>query len=220
MLCKNVQGSTFHRVSINDEGSGATMGRGVIVASVGNTALLEIHGVGSLQNPHTTFVFGSDGGFFKGTFHNGFRHQTAAGAAYVVNILNTDVTPMVRLPDYKLLTTGPAAYTNQPSCVKDYSAPALPGGTMANADSTILYSAGDTRSLLTVIATANRTTTLSATGVLLGQRWAFPFAVAQGFTWAFVNGGGGGGTLFTAPTTYIGTPEFIFDGANWKLYRC
>lgn len=100
----------------------------------------------------------------------------------------------------------------------------LPRGADIAATATVQWSDG----LRRVIAGlgANATITLGvaagADGRLpsKGDRWFFTRTDIGAFTVAFVNGGGGGGTLATLVASKVGFLEAEFDGVDWGLVAC
>jgi hypothetical protein len=64
---------------------------------------------------------------------------------------------------------------------------------------------------------ANRILTLGTTGVVAGDVVTIFFAqsASGGFHFDVANGGGGGGTLYSAPNTGERVVDFQFDGTNW-----
>jgi len=71
----------------------------------------------------------------------------------------------------------------------------------------------------TATLTANRTTTLGVTTAYKGSRFRYRTSGLGAFTMAFVNGGGGGGTLITFPALTAKSAEFVYDGTNWQLMQ-
>ncbi len=69
----------------------------------------------------------------------------------------------------------------------------------------------------TATQTANRTKTLSASGVTAGARVEITRLDTTAFTTAIVNGGAGAGTIFTFPGGIQYWAMFYFDGTDWSL---
>lgn len=87
---------------------------------------------------------------------------------------------------------------------------------LGNADETIGVNDGS-RMVQNTTLTGNRTFTLETTGassgdVLYIERWT-----ADAFTMPIVNGGTGGGTLYTFPVSVRRSAAFNFDGVDWQL---
>ncbi len=91
------------------------------------------------------------------------------------------------------------------------------GSNLTNADETLTWTLFTKwRVLPASTLTANRTKTLSATGVTAGARLDITREDVTNFTMPIVNGGVGGGTIFTFPASVLFAAQFYFDGTNWS----
>lgn len=88
---------------------------------------------------------------------------------------------------------------------------------LANSDATIAVGDGHLRIIQPSTATANRTTTLGTTGASKGHVLGVKRLDATAYTWAFVNGGAAGETIYTMAVSLRQEAWFWFDGVNWQL---
>jgi hypothetical protein len=64
--------------------------------------------------------------------------------------------------------------------------------------------------------TASRTITLDTTGAVANESLTIARLDTTANTLTIVNGGTGGGTLYTFPASKARASTFIFDGTNWN----
>jgi len=93
----------------------------------------------------------------------------------------------------------------------------LVGPALTDASVTIQVSQSNARALPSATLTANRTLTLATTGANTGELIRVSRLDVGAFTFAVVNGGPGGGTLYTFPVSIAREATFVFNGTNWAL---
>jgi hypothetical protein len=92
------------------------------------------------------------------------------------------------------------------------------GALLTDADESVAIASGVHRTLPTL--TGNRTKTLATSGASTGHIVEIHRVDLPGTnTCAIVNGGLGGGTLFTFQSGELHTASFRFDGTNWALWE-
>ncbi len=94
----------------------------------------------------------------------------------------------------------------------------LLGASLTDADDPALdVGDGSLRRLPAGTLTANRQVTLDDTNPTTGEVIIIERLDTEAFTLAIVNGGVGGGTLYTFPVSQSRMAKFKFDGTNWAL---
>jgi hypothetical protein len=91
------------------------------------------------------------------------------------------------------------------------------GTALTNADQTLTVAGGNNYVQSTAL-TVSRTKTLGTTGSPeTGEVITIYRSDAAAFTMPIVNGGGGGGTMYTFPVSVKRVVDFRYDGTNWVL---
>jgi hypothetical protein len=92
------------------------------------------------------------------------------------------------------------------------------GTALTDADQTLTIGGGSDYTQSTAL-TASRTKTLSVSGTppTTGEVITIKRLTTAAFTMPIVNGGGGGGTLYTFPSGEKRVADFRYDGTNWVL---
>lgn len=91
----------------------------------------------------------------------------------------------------------------------------VPGADLTNADATIAVAGGSSYTLPAATLSANRTITISTTGLGTGEVMQIIRRDLTANTLAIVNGGAGAGTMYTFPGDGVTRAAlFIFDGTN------
>ncbi len=96
-------------------------------------------------------------------------------------------------------------------------APKLVQGTLTDAAATIAVGTASEFTLPAATLTANRILTLSTTGAVAGEVLRVIRRDATAFTYAVVNGGAGGGTMYTFVVSVARVADFQYDGTNWAM---
>ncbi len=90
---------------------------------------------------------------------------------------------------------------------------------LGNADATLSIGSGTIFTMPASTLSDDRTLTLSPTGVPVGAVVTIVRNDLSIYTIAVVNGGAGGGTIFTFPAGNTGSADFRFDGTNFSRLR-
>jgi hypothetical protein len=90
------------------------------------------------------------------------------------------------------------------------------GADIADASPTITVGQGAWRRVVGPLS-VNRTITLSTTNAAAGDVLELTRTDTNAYTVAVVNGGIGGGTLYTMPVSSAANVRACFDGTNWLL---
>lgn len=96
-------------------------------------------------------------------------------------------------------------------------APRLLPATLTDASVSVTTSTGSELTLPAATLTANRTITINAGSAAAGEVLRIIRRDATAFTLAIVNGGVGGGTMYTFPVSVARVADFQWDGTNWAL---
>lgn len=96
-------------------------------------------------------------------------------------------------------------------------APRLLPATLTDASVSVTTSTGSELTLPAATLTANRTITINAGTAAAGEVLRIIRRDATAFTLAIVNGGVGGGTMYTFPVSVARVADFQWDGTNWAL---
>jgi hypothetical protein len=135
---------------------------------------------------------------------------------FLNGVANTPARNAYNFSGSVTVTDNPTLGTKDIAIGSSTSAPAPVA--LTNANVTHTYADGSVFSLASGTLTGNHTCTVNAGGgAIAGSTMTFLLEDGGAFTYAIINGGIGGGTLFTKPANFSGRLTIRFDGTNWAL---